>query len=231
MIGSRKSNEDSVFPLHPKTDDSLFIVSDGVGGGGNGQTASQLCNHLTERFFSRVIKPITKNTFQKLHEYIQEGFKRFKSGHIEYEEMATTTCILQLNKMDAHIAWAGDSRVYLVRDHKLIYQTKDHSLVEQIKSRSELNDNIFPPKDIHHLITNCLSANYTSEYLEHHEFKEIVSGDIFLLCSDGVYNSFGEGKLKSILCSKSSTAEKEKAIAKHCLEFASDNYSFILVKV
>ena len=52
--------------------------------------------------------------------------------------MGSTVAAVFLNGLQASIFWAGDSRVYVFRDKRLLYQTEDHSLLNELSHVREL---------------------------------------------------------------------------------------------
>ena len=58
----------------------------------------------------------------------------------EYKGMATTLTYLHLSPEGAIIAWAGDSRVYHIRDGKILFKTEDHSLVNQLVQAGQITE-------------------------------------------------------------------------------------------
>src|SRR5262249_37860201 len=77
--------------------------------------------------------------------------------------------------------WAGDSRIYLLRDGRLRQLTRDHNHLEAARSRhvSRSDDTLVRPRK--NWITRALGAEDTLDI--ERETVELIDGDIFLLCT------------------------------------------------
>jgi protein phosphatase len=93
--------------------------------------------------------------------------------------------------------WAGDSRIYLYRQGRLIQLTRDHSHVEELKARGHLTAEEALHHPAQHLITRAVGALDVLELDEHS--VELFDGDTFLLCSDGLSNEVSEADMVNAL--------------------------------
>ncbi len=121
----------------------------------------------------------------------------------------------------------GDSRLYIVGD-EIRQITRDHSLVEEMVrmgglGREEARNH--PDKNI---ITRAIGARDTIEIDFFHE--ELKSGDIVLMCSDGLTNMLEDEEIKSILQGEGAMEEKVKRLIGAANENGGkDNITVILV--
>ena len=100
-----------------------------------------------------------------------------------------TTCVAALLQ-DGKVCWAhsGDSRLYLLRCGEITAVTHDHSVVQQwadwgIISTDEMKTHLERNK-----ITNCLGGVGDLFYAEPAAAMPLQSGDVLLLCSDGLWS-------------------------------------------
>ncbi len=95
------------------------------------------------------------------------------------------------------IAHVGDSRAYMLRDDRLHQLTDDHSLVAELVRRGELTPDeaeIHPQRSV---ITRALG---TEPEVEVDSFTVAArSGDLFLLCSDGLTTMVGSETIRRVL--------------------------------
>jgi protein phosphatase len=93
--------------------------------------------------------------------------------------------------------WAGDSRIYLFRDGRLKQLTRDHNHLEVVRSRrvAVSDDTLVRPRK--NLITRALGAEDTLDIDQ--TTVELVDGDIFLLCTDGLSNEVSEVSIEEAL--------------------------------
>ncbi len=84
---------------------------------------------------------------------------------------------------EAKIFWAGDSRVYVIREGDIVYQTEDHSLVNEMKEVRVLT-----PKQIskyEHIVRRAIMGDVADTLEE--ATVSLTPGDEILVCSDGLY--------------------------------------------
>lgn len=219
--GKREVNEDSVQFQSGK----FYIVCDGVGGNGNGQIASQLV-------VTTVKESLLKS--KTILEAIQEAEKvlsSYKKKHPSTEHMATTIAFAQIIENNVLISWAGDSRVNQIRDGKIIYKTIDHTSVSEAVNNGVLTavEALFHP-DANELTKSIKGAQNPVE-LDQILIQDINENDYFLLCTDGVIESFIDTDLETLFSESKSTKEIIDELDKNCQIFSNDNYTVIVFQV
>ncbi|MBW1944160.1 MAG: serine/threonine-protein phosphatase [Deltaproteobacteria bacterium] len=93
----------------------------------------------------------------------------------------------------------GDSRLYRVRENKIGQITVDHSLVGEKRRNGTLTDEEAKRHPQKHILTSALGAAEKPKidlYL-----PDILPGDVFIICSDGVHNSLEDDEILSVVCS------------------------------
>jgi protein phosphatase len=108
---------------------------------------------------------------------------------------STVVVLLAWERYCAYL-WAGDSRIYLLRDGRLKQLSRDHSQVEELKAQGYFaGQEAVHPR--HNLITRAVGA---TDSLELDQGSLLVAdGDIFLLCSDGLSNQVSEEEMGRVL--------------------------------
>ena len=205
----RKANEDSCgFSTVPNGD--LFVVCDGMGGHVGGATASkiaveQIIEHFKAQYYQNVYQALFDALCRANIQILGEA-----AANPSLKGMGTTACIVLIQGDDAYIAHVGDSRIYLYEAAKkrLFRITKDHSLVQALVDQGQLDD-----RDAeHHPQKNViLKALGTREVLKPEVYTcpvQPASGDIFLICSDGLSGMVDDNGIEAILSSDSSIEEK-----------------------
>lgn len=203
---TRDHNEDTIQTWHSAWDDQhggrLFIVADGVGGESHGDIASQLTVQNTGYLYYEAMRqnpqlPI-KNTLMEVIAQVnqviyQEAERRMSAGH-----MASTIVAAVLRKTRLTIAWLGDSRAYLVyRNRPGIQQvTLDHSQVEE-QFRAGL---LTAEQAANHPAKNVLSRSVGGRPMVNVDAVEyeVQSGDILIICSDGLTRHVTDPELEHI---------------------------------
>jgi serine/threonine-protein phosphatase Stp1 len=111
--------------------------------------------------------------------------------------MGSTVVALLVDGSRAACIWAGDSRCYLWRDQRLYQLTKDHSLMQQLIDQQQMCAAQACTQPYAGALTRAVGASQvlTLEVLE----LAVYPGDVFLLCSDGLYQGLSSNALGSAL--------------------------------
>lgn len=188
----RKTNEDSALVA---TNCGLFAVADGMGGGSCGEVASRCVVQALESYSPNHAPPDKeiehiKNVVQKANAHIY---------HMAHEQnlsgMGTTLVALLFHAGQPHRATllhAGDSRAYRLRGRQWAQLMTDHSV--------EAERRIPRRKMLPYLRSVITRAIGITESVELEQTRlAIEPGDLFLLCSDGLYNMLPPRQLKRFM--------------------------------
>ena len=182
----RKVNEDAILAT-PET--RIWAVSDGMGGHAAGDVASRIVIDqlamLEEGLAPADLMQTVRQALHRAHEQIRQ---EAASRHVDTMGATVVTLLLA----DGHFVafWAGDSRLYRFRDGEVEMLTTDHSAVAELVEAGEMT---WDEAELHPLSNMVTRAVGVGEVLELDKVRgELVRGDRFLLCSDGLskYASF-----------------------------------------
>ena len=205
---TRSNNEDACFVL---LSENIYMVADGVGGGNAGEiasrtTVSELANYITKTHIENATnKYAIVNYFQdcidKINSKIFEMAKKFEQN----KGMATTLALLYAKGGMAYIGNVGDSRVYLYRDNELVQLTEDHTYVNTLVKAGILTEEQANVDKRKNIITKAIGADETVEP----DFYQvnIMKDDIFVLCTDGLYDEVNNDEMIEILKMELSMSE------------------------
>jgi len=221
--GKNSINEDSIISIPGK----LYLVCDGVGGNGNGLLASQLiCNSISSSIQNETMFDLS-NILQKA----EKELSNYKKNHPTTKSMSSTIALTKIHETFITIAWIGDSSVYQIRDGKIIYKTINHSWVAEAIVRGELTEleSYFHPNK-NQLTRSVKGVEHPTEF-DSFVCNTIQEDDIFLLCTDGIQESWIDADLEALFSAQNTTKEIINQIDKQCEQFSDDNYSAILFQV
>lgn len=189
----REVNEDACLD---QPEQGLWAVADGMGGHTLGDFASGLAvQGLTDlpamADLEQRISAAIKRLQEVNHRLRGEALRR------EVPLIGTTIAVLLAAGSLCSCLWAGDSRIYLYRAGRLRQLTRDHNHLEAARSRriSSLDDTLELPRA--NFITRALGAEDTLHI--DRVTVELLDGDIFLLCTDGLSNEVTELSIEQAL--------------------------------
>ena len=183
----RHVNEDAVLAL-PEQD--IWVVSDGMGGHDAGDYAS----HLIADTIAAI--PCGLDPTERMHA-LREAIARAHTDILKEAEsrgrgvIGATVAALMLAQGHFVALWAGDSRVYRLRDGEIEMLTTDHSAVAAFVAAGTMTWDEAEQHPHSNAITRAVGVG---DVLELDKVRgETAPGDRFLLCSDGLtkYATFG----------------------------------------
>ena len=222
----RSNNEDSyaAVPEH-----HFFIVADGIGGARGGERASQLV-------VETLVKEVEKAGLSVTHDSLVAAVELAnRTIHWEAEQnphlggMGTTVTMAMIQGSKVMLVNAGDSRVYRYSKNKLKQLTTDNNWINDVGSTLGLTAEQQREHPYRHMLTKAVGveAKVNPNQLE----ASFSSGDILLLCSDGLHGVLSKKSILTILAASNSLEEKANALIKATLaEGAPDNVTVLLVE-
>lgn len=187
---SGRENQDNYWSITALVDDvehGVVCLCDGMGGLKNGGEASRIVAQSVKDYISKNFD------FDGLCSVIEEANTKINSmGGSSKETMMGTTCsILMVSDGTYKVLHVGDSRVYLLRGGKSYRITEDHSAVVALKiDRVKEHEKWLKYRS---KLTRCIGAKESVKY----DIYEgaYLPGDMFFLCSDGVWHMFDDDPL------------------------------------
>jgi serine/threonine protein phosphatase PrpC/CRP-like cAMP-binding protein len=209
-VGRKRTHNEDNFLVDQ--DLRLFIVADGMGGHASGEVASAMAVHTIREIVAR-----ERDLFEQaeddptwhmqvcmLLEYAVhiacETIFRKGSQEPEKKGMGTTVVCLMLLNDRGYIAYVGDSRIYLLRGGIVYQLTEDHSLMNELIRQGKITAEDFddsPYAQFKHAMTRAVGPQELVE-VDTLDF-DMIPGDAFLLCSDGLYEYLEDNDISRML--------------------------------
>src|SRR5229473_862309 len=236
----RQHNEDS-FLVEDKA--KLYLVADGMGGHAAGEIASRIAVDSISEFILH-----TKEDDGTWPHAYDEQYRRSTNRLMTAVRLANTrvleamrkdarlrgmgttvvACLVDDNTMS--VAHVGDSRAYLIRDGMLSRITNDHSWVFEQVQAGMLTEAEAEKHPLRNVITRALGGalSVNPDAAE----VEVRSGDVYLLCSDGLTGMVPEDEILKLVTANADDLEKA---CRELIDMANehgglDNVTAILVK-
>ena len=104
----------------------------------------------------------------------------------ELRPRTTITAVLDDRQL---VRWAhvGDSRVYFMRDQKVLARTRDHSAVEILVQQGLLKDADLSMHPLRNFVEQCLGGDPELPTIDIAEPHPLMAGDVMVFCSDGFW--------------------------------------------
>lgn len=236
----RSHNEDAVLGNAAL---GLAVLADGMGGYNAGEVASGMATallggELRKLFAERA--PDERQSDGRLWVHValmQEVAHANEAIHVaaqsqpQYAGMGTTLVAVLFHNDMVTVAHVGDSRLYRLRGEEFRLLTRDHSLLQE-----QIDSGIITAEQARYsqnknLVTRALGVDPMVE-AEIHD-HEVRSGDLYLLCSDGLNDMVEDEEISLTLSTLSANLQ---LCASQLVDMANDNggrdnVSVILVKI
>ena len=225
----RKMNQDYVFATADPVGNlpNLFVVADGMGGHNAGDYAS---SHAVTSMVEEIRQDADFNPVKVIRHAIECVNTEILTQAQQDEKlrgMGTTIVASTIVGHYAYVANVGDSRLYIINE-EVRQITRDHSLVEEMVRMGGLDREAARNHPDKNIITRAIGARDTIEIDFFHE--ELKSGDLILMCSDGLTNMLEDEEIGRILKTPGTIEERaERLIDAANQNGGRDNIAVILI--
>ena len=207
---------------------NVFIVADGMGGHNAGDYASR---YAVETVVDEIGASFEKSPVKILGSAIEKANTLIRQRAREdaaYSGMGTTMVAATCLGRYLEVANVGDSRLYVIRD-KIEQVTQDHSLVEEMVRMGSIDKETARNHPDKNIITRAIGAQ---DFIETDFFSvELQSGDMVLLCSDGLTNMIDDEEIHRILTEGGSLKDRvDKLVETANRNGGKDNISVIVIE-
>ena len=193
--GGRKNNEDRMGYCYTR-DAALFVLADGMGGHAEGEVAAQLALQTMATQFQQQAQPTIKKPADFLSDSLLAAHHRIVryAGEKGLPDTPRTTLVAALVQK-GHAIWVhcGDSRLYVVREGKILLRTRDHSYMEQGEFFAVKTENIN-----RNVLFTCLGSPSRPVFDVSLPMR-LQQKDRIMLCSDGLWGNLGDEEIASYL--------------------------------
>lgn len=192
------------------------VVSDGIGGHRAGEVASTMVVDMFSEMAAENTSGNPLPLFQKGFYFVSEQiFKQAEQDATRRGMGATVSCAWVVGNV-LYIAYAGDSRIYLVRDEHIRQISRDHTWVQEALEKGILSSSQIQTHPNLHVIRRYLgsetppepdvrlflNAGESDEKAKSNQGLMLNPGDVVLLCTDGLTDLVEPYEISKILQGK-----------------------------
>lgn len=225
----RKLNQDFVYSSDEAVGNlkNVYIVADGMGGHQAGDYASKCTVETMVREIKGCFEQSPIRILSRAIRIANDQVRRKAREDESLYGMGTTVVAATVLGKYLQVANVGDSRLYIINE-EVRQITRDHSLVEEMVRMGGLDREAARNHPDKNIITRAIGARDTIEIDFFHE--ELKSGDLILMCSDGLTNMLEDEEIGRILKTPGTIEESaERLIDAANQNGGRDNIAVILI--
>ena len=232
----RQKNEDSFRLYLPplgsaqEAQGALFIVADGMGGLGGGDVASQFAiDEFTRRYYGTMTSEKEVGARFQIALEAANVRVREQAPRLGLPRIGSTAAGIVLEASGRAMVFnVGDCRVYRIRNGKIERISRDQSITQQ-----QVESGMITEEDAKVARSSMVTAFIGQPYplIANTTFEQVQDGDIYLICSDGLWSLVDQSLLLSAIRSNSAAVAVPKLIKMALDRGGVDNITGIVVRV
>ncbi len=206
----------------------LWVVADGMGGHAAGDVASNAIIHPLQQIERNESLPDFVEAVEEAILTVNQQLRDYARDQLGGRTVGSTVVSLVLSQRTGVCLWAGDSRLYRLRQGQLTRISRDHSAVQEMVEAGAITQAEADRHPKSNVITRAVGGGDVL-YVDSAVFAP-AAGDTYLLCSDGLYNEVAEDSIRRKLAlpqEEATTRLVEEALHNG----GRDNISLVIVKV
>ena len=176
----------------------LLVVADGMGGHEAGEVASQAAVEMIEKEYREARGTpgeALETAFRRAHAEIL----RLASSDAAKSGMGTTCTALAIVDGLAWAAHVGDSRLYLVRGHRIYQLSEDHTQCMELVRRGLMTMAEAQHHEDRNVLARAMGTRRELTLMTWRDPMRVKAGDAFVLCSDGLHDLVSDPEIRDVV--------------------------------
>ena len=198
-LGDRQDNQDRAAVVVSE-EAALLLVFDGMGGHSDGAKAAETGIQVVQDMFMNSPQPIFDPQgflYMALSKAHDKVVVLGTDLDVDFRPRATcAVCLVQEGR--AYWAHIGDSRIYQVRNRKVLTRSRDHSHVEVLIQEGAISEEEAKDHPMRNFVECCIGGDAPVPDMSITNGKELESGDVLLVCSDGLWSGLSDEDMAEI---------------------------------
>lgn len=238
-VGSvRTINEDSYLVFEPQDPllqagrGKLLLVADGMGGVAGGDKASRLVvKAAKEAFYDEEQDLKVSEALARAVQHANRVVYEYGRQNAAYHGLGSTCTAVALHGCHAHFGHVGDSRIYLIRDHRILQLTDDHSKIAQMIREGKIQPEEANGHPQSNVIVRWLGSQPVVKVDIPPHPLELKAGDRLMICSDGLTSHVSDVELLRMIDQRDPQQAVDRLVELAKSRGGSDNITIILSHV
>ena len=217
----RTANQDAFAQLGAR---GVWAVADGMGGYRDGDVASRM---VCEVVLTLANYATLEDTIDALRDRMSDVNNRLYQAALRPVDpvvSGSTVVALVTRRTSCVVLWAGDSRIYRLRDGSLSQLTTDHSRAAELETRGEPRD-----EEPDYAITRAVGGE--DVLLLDARRDRVRLKDRYLICSDGLTHELADERIGALLAQGTAEECVKALLAATLATEARDNVTVVVVDV
>jgi len=198
-VGDRQDNQDRAAVIVSE-DAALMLVFDGMGGHSDGARAAETGLKVVQELFMSATLPIFDpqgflySALARAHDTV---VRLGRNVAVDFRPRATCAiCLVQ--EGGAFWAHIGDSRIYQVRNGRVLSRSRDHSHVEVLIQEGAISEEEALDHPMRNFVECCIGGDAPVPDMSITSKKILEPGDVLLACSDGLWSGISDEDMAEI---------------------------------
>ena len=198
-LGDRSDNQDRAAVVVAEQA-AMMLVFDGMGGHSDGARAAETGLKVVQDLFMDTDLPIFDPQgflYMALSSAHDEVVRLGRDVAVDFRPRATCAiCLIQ--EGGAFWAHIGDSRIYQLRDGKVLSRSRDHSHVEVLIQEGAITEEEALDHPMRNFVECCIGGDAPVPDMSITGMKRLQEGDVLLACSDGLWSGLNDAEIAQI---------------------------------
>ncbi|NCF50498.1 serine/threonine-protein phosphatase [Gammaproteobacteria bacterium] len=199
VVGDRSDNQDRA-AIVVADQAALMLVFDGMGGHSDGALAAETGLRIVQERFMKMKLPIFDPQgflYMALSKAHEEVVRLGRDIAADFRPRATCAlCLVQ--EGGSYWAHIGDSRIYHVRDGRVLSRSRDHSHVEVLIQEGAISEEEALDHPMRNFVECCIGGDAPVPDMSLTAKQKLLPGDTLLVCSDGLWSGLGDDDMAGI---------------------------------
>ena len=200
-VGDRQDNQDRA-AIVVAEDAAIMLVFDGMGGHSDGARAAETGLRIIQQMFTSTQLPVFDPQgflYMALSRAHDEVVRIGAELPVDFRPRATCAiCLIQ--ESGTYWAHIGDSRIYHLRNGRVVSRSRDHSHVEVLIQEGAISEEEALDHPMRNFVECFIGGDAPVPDMTITARHALEPGDVLLACTDGLWSGVGDDTIAKTIC-------------------------------